>query len=673
MDLHLLDWALIVGYALFALAVGLYFRKRAGEDIEEFFLSGRTLPWWIAGTSMVATTFASDTPLVISGWVRTDGIWQNWQWWTTATCGMITVFLFARYWRRGEVVTAAELAELRYGGGEAKVLRGFLGVYQSLITNTIILCWVIVAAKKIMAAVFGIDPVVAVASACALALVYSVLSGFWGVVVTDVVQFTMAMIGAVVLAAVVWGEVGGTSGVLEAAAAGAGGFTPDTLRFFPAAGEGSFFDASFWTVSFATVFVFLGVQWWAYEYVDGGILAVQRISAAKSERDGMLAYLWYAVAHFALRPWPWIMVGIASLIVFPRIEVRSPVAGTVTSVEAEVVQVLPDGAKAPLEWTLPELGQADEPKWYPKKVAVSVGSAAKPTRVKEGDLIASTDPESAYLFMMGRFLGLGLLGLVVASLLAAFMSTIDTHVNLASSFFVNDVYRRFVRPDGTDKHYVLVARLASAGVLAIGAALALQNDSISFLFGFFMSFLAGLGPVYVARWLWWRVRASSEIVAILTSSIVATWLAFVQPKGWDLGALSDGGVLTAAGRLLIVVAASLTTVGLSLLLTKARDPRDLVEFYRRVRPIGWWGPVRELCPDVPSSRPEVAPIVTGSIAGIGMIYGLLFAVGSLLLGRTGAGTTCAAVAAVCALLVARSLRQLRSTTDTKSSTSTGTA
>ena len=670
MDLHFLDWTLIIGYALFALGVGLYFRKRAGEDIEEFFLSGRTLPWWIAGTSMVATTFASDTPLVISGWVRTHGIWQNWQWWTTAVGGMVTVFLFARYWRRGNVMTAAELSELRYGGREAKVLRGFLGVYQALITNTIILCWVIVAAKKIMAAVFGVDPTIAVIGACSLALVYSVMSGFWGVVVTDIVQFVMAMVGAIVLAAVVWGEVGGSTGVLAAAAAGTGGFNADTLSFFPTAGTGSLFDASFWTVSIATVFVFLGVQWWAYEYVDGGILAVQRISAAKSERDGMLAYLWYAVAHFALRPWPWIMVGIASLIVFPRIEITSPVAGTVVSVEDHVVQVLPDDQEAPLEWNLRELGQDDDPAWYPSQIKVKVGSDEKPTKVKADEVIATTDPESAYLFMMRRFLGPGLLGLVVASLLAAFMSTIDTHVNLASSFFVNDVYRRFLSTGASDKHYVFVARLASAGVLAIGGFLALQADSISFLFGFFMSFLAGVGPVYIARWLWWRVRGTTEIVAILTSSLVATYLTFVEPKGWDIHALSEAGELTAAGRLLIVVAASLATIGLSLLFTKARDPRDLVGFYRRVRPIGWGGPVRALCPDVPSSRPEVMPIVVGSIAGIGMIYGLLFALGSFLLARPTSGLICAGVAAVSIAFVVRSLRQLRDTTDVDASSST---
>lgn len=655
MTLHFLDWALIIGYAVFALIVGLVLRKRAEGGVEEYFLSGRTLPWWIAGTSMVATTFASDTPLVISGWVRTEGIWQNWLWWCTAVGGMLTVFLFARYWRRGEVITAAELSELRYGGKEAKVLRGFLGVYQSLITNTIILCWVILAARKIMGTVFDWDPTYSVLFACLLALAYSILSGFWGVVITDLVQFAMAMIGAIVLAALVWGDVGGIDGVLAYAATEGSGFTADTLRFFPESGPGSIFDASFWTVNFATVCVLCGVQWWAYEYVDGGILAVQRISAAKSERDGMLGYLWYAVAHFALRPWPWILVGIASLVVLPRIELTAPVGGTVQTQE-NVVTITPAEGE-PVTLDLKAHAQADEPGWFPSEVQAKDGAT-----IEAGKVLAHTDPERAYLVMMGRFLGPGLLGLVIASLIAAFMSTIDTHVNLASSFFVNDIYRRFWKPDASDAHYVLVARIASAGVLAVGGYLALIADSISDLFSFFMAFLSGVGPVYVMRWLWWRIRASTEITAILTSSVMAVLLTFFWTDGWDLWKFSVDGELTAAGRLVLVAGSSILTTVIALAAFPAPEPGTLVRFYTRVRPIGFWGPVRELCPDVPSPREEVAPIVIGSLAGIGMIYGLLFTAGGFLLGRPTMGFCCLAVSVVSILLVARSLRELRSST-----------
>ncbi|MCP3916210.1 MAG: hypothetical protein GY711_11695 [bacterium] len=235
MTFSTLDWLVIAGYAVFALGVGIVFARRAGRDVDEFFLSGRTLPWWLAGTSMVATTFASDTPLVITGWVRDAGIWQNWLWWCLAGGGLLTVFLFSRYWRRGEVMTTAELAELRYGGTGAKVLRGFLGTYQALITNTIILCWVILAAAKIMDVLFEVDKVWSVSAACALALTYSSLAGFWGVVTTDLVQFTMAMVGSVVLAVFSWNAIGGIGALEEGIAAGT--ISAETLSFIPPSGE----------------------------------------------------------------------------------------------------------------------------------------------------------------------------------------------------------------------------------------------------------------------------------------------------------------------------------------------------------------------------------------------------------------------------------------------------
>lgn len=660
MHLAPIDWAVIVGYALFALGVGIVFARRAGKDVDEYFLSGRTLPWWIAGTSMVATTFASDTPLVISGWVRTEGIWQNWLWWCTAAGGMLTVFLFARYWRRGEVMTTAELSELRYGGAEAKVLRGFLGVYQSLISNTIILCWVILAAIKILGVLFEVDVHVAMGLACALALAYSLLAGFWGVVVTDLVQFTMAMTGAVALAILAWNGVGGADAVVGLVGDASTGIDPDLLRFFPRAGEGGIFDASFWTVSFTTVCVLLGVQWWAYEYVDGGMLAIQRISACRSERDGVLAYLWYAVAHFALRPWPWILVGLASLVALPRLELPAPTAGTVTAVGAGEIEITPaDGA--PVRVRLADHALDDEPAWFPSQPTVDVGSAAAPTVVAAGETIAATDPERAYVVMMKRYLPAGLLGLVIASLLAAFMSTVDTHVNLASSFFVNDLYRRFLRPDASAGHYVLVARIASAAVLAVAGLLATVADSISDLFTFFMAFLSGVGPVYVLRWLWWRVRASTEIVAVLVSSVASTTLTFGSWE-WSLGSLAEDGDLTGAGRLVLVVLASGSLSILSLVLAPRPDPTRLVGFYRKVRPIGFWGPVRALCPDVERPR-EARPIFLGALGGLGLVYGILFATGLWLLRRQGEAVAWIGVAAVGGAVATWALGRLRGTTD----------
>jgi len=634
MHLALVDWIIVAAYLVFAVVVGLHYAKRAGSDVDQFFLSGRSLPWWIAGTSMVATTFAADTPLVITGWVRDAGIWKNWLWWCYAGGGMLTVFLFARYWRRGHVMTTAELAELRYGGDGARTLRGFLGFYHAGVTNTIVLCWVLLAATKIMDVALGVDKVLAVVVACALALSYSLLAGFWGVVVTDLVQFAMAMAGSIVLAVLAWNAIGGSEELLAQAARG-GGFTPDTLSFFPATGPGGLFSPSFWTVSAAAVAVYLGVAWWAAEAVDGGGLVVQRIAATRDERNGVLAALWYNVAHYALRPWPWIAVALASIIVLPHIDVPAPVSGTIASIEADAILIAAEGGGELIRVDLAAAAVAED--WTPHLIVVSEGE-----EVVAGDVLARSDSERAYVVMMTRYLPVGLLGLVVASLLAAFMSTIDTHVNLASSYFVNDVYRRFVRKDASPRHYVAVARVTGVVVMSLAGVLAWQSDSIADLFTFFLTFLGGVGPIYVLRWLWWRVRASTEITAMLTSSISASLLTMYD-EGWPLGALAPDGVLGYEGRLCLVVALSTTCALLSMHFTRAPDPERLVAFYRRIRPIGIWGPVRALCPDVEPPREGLA-VLGGVLGGLATVYGLMIGVGFWLLDRGVTAPLCCAAA-----------------------------
>ncbi len=644
MALTLLDWAIVAGYVAFALWVGTRFSKRASADADQFFLSGRSLPWWLAGTSMIATTFASDTPLVVSGWVRDHGIWKNWIWWNLAIATGLTVFLFARYWRRGEIMTTAELSELRYGGRSAAVLRGFLGVYQQ-ITNAIILVWVLLAARKILAALLPIDPPVAVALCCAVALTYSILAGLWGVVVTDFLQFAIAMLGAILLAVIAWSDVGGIEGVR--AALGAGAFAPETLALVPPAGAGGPGDASFWTAPVAALAVYLGVAWWAKDGVDGGGLVVQRVSASRDERQGVLATLWYMVGTWALRPWPWVAVALASLVVLPRVELRAPADGIVQEVRVEAgsleVDVQgPDGART-VAWT----GDAD---WSPQP-AVEPGQD-----VAAGALLARTDSESAYPVMMRRYLPAGLLGLMVASLVAAFMSTVDTHLNLASSFFVNDVYRRFLVRAASPRHYVRAGRAACAVVMVITGLAALGQWRIADLFTFFLSFLGGVGPVYVLRWFWWRVRASTEIVAMVASSVAATALA-TWDTGWPDGPLAPGGVLGFEGRLCLVVAFSGTCAVASVLVTRTPDPRELVAFYRRVRPLGWWGPVRALAPDAAPPR-EQAVVAVGWLASCALTYGLLFGAGALLLGRPGLAAGWAAAAVGGGLGCAWALRRL---------------
>ena len=618
MKLHVVDWLVIFAYLGLALTIGLVLSRRASKSIDQFFLTGRSLPWWIAGTSMVATSFAADTPLVITGWVRDHGIWMNWAWWCFALSGMFGTFLFARWWRRGEVMTKAEVAELRYGGKGAKALRATLGVLHAGVTNTVILCWVMLAAVKILEVLFDFPKEAGVGLAALLAVSYSALSGMWGVVITDLVQFAMALVGAFVLAYLAWDAVGGHDGLSDAIAAG-GSFTADTLRMIPAHGDGGVFDASFWTMSFAAFAVYLGVSWWAVESIDGSSVAVQRISATRDERHGLLAYLWFNILHYAVRPWPWIIVALASLVVLPHLELRAPVAGEVVGTSEDAVSIRTASGE---DATVSLVSEFDDWRAEPR---VEVGD-----QVAEQQIVARSDSEKAYVVMMTLFLPIGLLGLVAASLLAAFMSTIDTHVNLASAFFVNDLYRRFFNPGKTDRHYVRVARVTAFAVIAVAGALSLVMDSIGDLFLFFLAFLSGVGPVYVLRWLWWRIRAATEITAMVASGACSVVVTFADID-WQLGPLSDGGAIAPAGRLIVVVLVSLTCALISVIAAPKPDPARLVDFYRKVRPIGCWGPVRALL-DEPVARDPLTPVFVGIAGGLALIFGVLFGTGDLLLG-----------------------------------------
>lgn len=617
MQVSWIDWLVVGGYVAVALSVGVLLARRASQSVDEFFLSGRRLPWWIAGTSMVATTFAADTPLVVTGWVRDYGIWKNWLWWCFAIGGVLTAFLFARYWRRLGVMTTAEMSEKRYPGREASVLRGFLGFYHAGISNIIVLSWVLLAAAKISKVLFDIDQVTAVTLACVVAMTYSLLAGFWGVVLTDLLQFAMALCGAICLAVLAWNAVGGIDALTAEVAAGR--IDPAILSVMPKPPDEAtgLFDPRFWTVSIAAFCVYLGVSWWATQSIEGGTYIVQRIAACRDERHGMLAQLWFMIANYAMRPWPWILVALASLVVLPTETVQAPVAGVVAAVEEGRVELRTDaGESVPLTWET-------DGDWYPL-AQVSVDDVVIP-----GSTIARTDSERAYPAMMTRYLPVGLLGLVIASLLAALMSTIDTHVILASSFFVNDLYRRFIAPGRDARHYVTAARLGGVVVMLLGGLVAIQSDSISNLFLFFLAFLGGVGPIYVLRWLWWRIRALTEVVAMLASSISTVVITFVDID-WNLGVLSAGGELAPEGRLCVVVAVSTGAALLSILLFRKPDPTALVDFYRTVRPMGAWGPVSDLCPEV-APRREFLPVFLGTVGALAITYGLLFGIGALIL------------------------------------------
>ncbi len=564
--MHAIDWIIVGAYLVFSGAVGLVFARRAGKSTDEFFISGRHLPWWIAGTSMVATSFASDTPLVITGWTRSGGIAANWLWWSFLAGGMFSALLLARLWRRAGVVTDVELTELRYAGRPAALLRAFRGVYLAGPINGMALAWVTVAMVKLAGVLFGAEPVVAVVVCAGVATVYAMLSGYWGVVVTDLVQFVMAMAGSIALAAIVVVKLGGLEGfadrVTDASTLG-----ERLLDFFPrpaAAGEGE--APAFWHGPLFAFAVFVTVQWWANKNADGGGVIVQRMLSARDERQALLSTLWFNVAHYALRPWPWILVALGSLVVFPEM----------------------------------------------------------------------ADGEAAYPAMIRRFLPPGLLGLVVASFVAAFMSTVDTHLNLSSAYFVNDLYRRFLVPHASERHYVGVSRIASAVFMATAAGLALVSDSISGLFKFLLAFSSGVGMVYILRWFWWRISAWSEISAMIASSVLASTLYLVnEPLGldWPYPLV-----------LLVTVAGSTAVWGTVTFLTRPVPMERLVAFYRRVRPYGWWGPVAAEAGVEPSRGFGWLLVVW--LASSLMLLGATLAVGKFLLGEPahGAAWTVAAVA-----------------------------
>ncbi len=552
------------------MAVGILLTRRASRSTGDFYLAGRSLPWWVAGTSLVATSFAADTPLVVAGWVRSNGIAQNWLWWGMAVGGSLAIVVLAAWWRRLEVTTDAEIIEQRYHGRPARFLRGFYGGYHSLITNTVILTWVLVAMKKLVRVVLDLGDQTydgwIVAGALILALSYSFLSGFWGVVITDLFQFVLALLGAVILAWKAVDELGGLGPAQEAFAT-----LPQHLTTMfptdvdPETGVSTSWEAlSWWTKGFGSFLIFVGVQGWLNKNADGGGIGVQRYSACRTEGHARGASLWFHIAHYCLRPWPWILVGLASLILI------DPSA-------------------------LPVLEQAD-------------GSFKQ-------------DHEAAYPMMMAMLLGPGLFGLLCASFLAAFMSTLDTHFNMASAYIVNDLYRRFLRPNEGDRHYVWIGRFSEIGIAIIAGLFATVADSIADLFTFSLSLLGGLGPAMLLRWFWWRANTWTEVSALATSTVM-TLLLNTSKIGLDHNLLAIPYPLSYP----LVVGSSLVVCLITTLLTEPVEREHLKAFFAKVRPVGWWSPLGANPPG------QVKAILAGWIGSIALIYGLMIGIGGLLMG-----------------------------------------
>jgi len=557
-----LDWGIVGAYLVASLLLGVYLSRRASGSMVDFFVGGRALPWWLAGTSMAATTFSIDTPLYIAGVVGTRGIAGNWEWWSFAVAHVILIYVFARLWRRAEVVTDNELSELRYGGRPAAILRSVKGFLFAVVIGSIGIGLAMLAMVKVVDALqvfpsLGFElgqqgKLWAVVAVSALVLLYAGLAGLWGVVVTDFFQFFLGMFGAIVVA---WAAVAHVGGLREVVTAAQAITDFDVLSFTPLTfGSGAANGLIGWStvagITASTFFAYTAVQWWAFRRSDGGGEFVQRLAAARTEAEAEKSAWLFNFLHYVLRTWPWILVAVAALVVYPELEDR-------------------------------ELG-------YPR--------------------------------LMLDFLPTGLLGLVVASLVAAFMSTVSTLINWSASYITNDLYARFLRPDASESELVLAGRAASVLVTVLGAAAAFYSESVTGVFRLIIAVGTGPGMVLILRWFWWRINAWAELAAMVAGFLVGFGTTVVPVLTID-----DFGI-----RLMVTSVVTAAVWLPVMLLTKPESDETLDAFYRKVRPGGpGWGRQRARTGLLPVTelRSDLARVA----AGLALLFGAMFSVGAALL------------------------------------------
>ncbi|MCW8982231.1 sodium:solute symporter family protein [Altibacter sp.] len=576
MQLASLDWILIVSFFAIFLLIGIIVAKRSGKDTQEFFLSGRNMPWWLLGISMVATTFSADTPNLVTDIVRQNGVSGNWVWWTFLITGMLTVFVYAKLWRRSKVLTDLQFYELRYSGKEAAFLRGFRALYLGVFFNVMIMASVCLAAIKIGGIMFDLAPWECVLYASIVTVLYSSIGGLRGVIFTDFLQFIVAMIGSIWAAyyIVSMPEIGGLDNLLaHENVAGKLNFLPD------------FSD----TKSILVLLIIpIAVQWWSVWYPGaepgGGGYIAQRMLSAKDEKNAIGATLLFNVAHYALRPWPWIIIALASLVLYPQLS--------------------------------------------------DIGNEF-PNAVLGHDL--------GYPAMLTN-LPAGLLGLVVASLIAAFMSTISTHLNWGSSYISLDFYKRFVKPEASEKELVAIGRISTVLLMAFAALLALALSSALSTFQILLQIGAGTGLIFILRWFWWRVNAYSEITGMIVSFVVALVFEFAE-----LG-LEDHEKL--------VIGVGITTVSwiAVTLLTRPTDTKTLATFYNAITPYGkGWQPFKKIAEEKNIPLKTTTDVFTRDLAsmllGILFVYVSLFATGYVIYGNTIGAAVLIIIAGVSAFLI----------------------
>jgi len=553
MTLSTLDWVIVGLYFILSLTVGVWSSKKAGKDTKSFFLAGRNMPWWLLGVSMVATTFSTDTPNLVTDLVRQKGVSGNWSWWAFLLTGMLTVFVYAKLWHRSGVLTDIEFYELRYSGKAAAFLRGFRALYLGLIFNVLVMGTVSLAAVKFGEIVLGWPGWMTLSIACSITLAYSTMGGLKAVIITDFIQFILSMVGSVWAMLFIIGlpEVGGLAQLITHSN------VIDKLSILP-----SFSDPNVWV---PVMLVPLAVQWWASYYPGaepgGGGYIAQRMFSAKDEENAVGATFLFNIAHYALRPWPWILIALSSLIIFPEL--------------------------------------SDIQKAFPNLPVDKLGH------------------DVAYPAMLS-LLPSGLLGLVAASLIAAFMSTMSTQLNLGASYLVNDFYHRFIKPDASDKDLVRVGRLFTILSIFLGGGLGLFLTSAGQAFTLLLMIGAGTGLIYILRWFWWRINAYTEIVAMISSLVIAAYFNFGNSslEQWEK----------------IVFGAMLTTIVwvVATFVTPPDNEKTLQNFVIKINPGGpGWSKY-----SMTTGEPWVLPkgillMVLGCIA----VYSILIGVGQLIYGN----------------------------------------
>ena len=566
MDLEFLDWAVIVSYMLLTVVIGVFVAKHKSKNITEFFVAGRNLPWWLLGTSIAATWFATDAPLAVTALVRSKGIYGNWLWWYLGTGIMMMVFFYAKYWRRAEILTDAEMIELRYSGKSASVLRGFTAVFFGIFKNCITLGWVILAMLKFSNIMLGWSAELALTITLSFALVHTLTSGIKGVVILDMLHFSAGTISTILLAVLILVQVGGPTELASKIAARTDA-PAGVLDMFP--------DLSHIGATEMIAFVCLiGVLWLGQAQGDGYI--VQRLFSAKNEKHAIRASLWFAVAGIVILTWPWIVVGLGSIIILP---------------------------------------------------------------VSEASTALILDPELAYPMMIMEVLPAGLKGLLVAAFMAAFMSTVDTHLCWGGSYMVNDIYKRFINTKADAGHYLLVSRISIVLLLLLSAAAAWQMDSIAGAWIYIIEIISGIAIILMLRWFWWRINAWSEIASMISALILANGFLFVKwfyNFGWISESLlnqvngwyhEDVALIRAAILLLLCTVISLIVT----FMTKPVENDKLLSFYKKVRPKGWWGPIAAQVPElVDHSRSQNSWF--GFVLGVTFLNSILFSVGHAVLG-----------------------------------------